>query len=148
MKKAMLLAAFVVACAPKEQPAADSAAMAGPALLSAADVAGTWSGVTMMEGSDSVLNRWTITGDGKQGNMVSENSPDTVTAATTYDADSLISTSTPYTDRNLPGAPTVTFRSVGRLTGPGQMAGTATLMLASKPDSVLARVRWQATKSQ
>jgi hypothetical protein len=36
---------------------------------------------------------------------------------------------------------------VGRLTGPGKMAGTATLMLASKPDSVVARVRWEATKS-
>ena len=146
MKRAMLLAAFVVACAPNEQPAADSAAMAGPAPLSAADVAGTWNGVTMPEVGDSSLNRWMITGDGMQGIMVSENSPDTVTSTTTYDADSLIATSTPYTDRNLPGSPTVTFRSVGRLTG-GKLVGTATLMLASKPDSVLARVRWEATKA-
>lgn len=146
MKKAMLLAAFVVACAPKEEAAVDSAAMAGPAPLSAADVAGTWTGVTMLEGSDSVVNRWTITGDGVQGKMVSENSPDTVTATATYDADSVVSTSTPYVDKTLPGSPTVTFRSVGRLTD-GKMVGTATLTLASRPDSVLARVRWEATKS-
>jgi len=147
MKRAMLLVAFVFACAPKEEAAVDSAATAGPAPLSAADVAGTWTGVTMPEGSDSVLNRWTITGDGTQGKMISENSPDTVSTTTTYDGDSLVATSTPYTDRNLPGTPTVTFRSVGRLTGAGKMAGIATLMLASKPDSVLGRVRWEATKS-
>jgi hypothetical protein len=82
-----------------------------------------------------------------QGKMVTEGSTDTTTATTTYDADSLISTSSPYTARDLPGTPTVTFRSVGRLTGPGQMSGTATLLLASKPDSVVARVRWEATKA-
>ncbi|MEW5916987.1 MAG: hypothetical protein AB1762_11300 [Gemmatimonadota bacterium] len=147
MKKAILLAAFVVACAPKDEAAVDSAAAAGPAPLTAADVAGTWTGMTMLEGTDSVTNRWTITGDGMQGKLVNEGSTDTTTATTTYDADSLISTSTPYVDKNLPGSPTVTFRSVGRLTGPGTMAGTATLMLASKPDSVIARVRWEATKS-
>jgi hypothetical protein len=147
MKKAILLAAFVVACAPKEEAAVDSAATAGPAPLTAADMAGTWTGVTMLETSDSVTNRWTMTGDGTQGKLVSEGSTDTTVATTTYDADSAMATSSPYTDKNLPGSPTVTFRSVGRLTGPGKMAGTATLMLASKPDSVVARVRWEATKS-
>ena len=44
MKKLMLLAAALVACGPREQPATDTAAMAaGPAPLTAAEVAGTGS---------------------------------------------------------------------------------------------------------
>ncbi|MGH7695615.1 MAG: hypothetical protein ACRENH_11580, partial [Gemmatimonadaceae bacterium] len=98
MKKAMLLAAFAVfACAKSETPAADSPAVAaGPAPLTAADVAGTWTGMTMMETSDSVTNRWTVTGDGTNGKFKSELSKDTVTTTTTYDADSMIVTSSPY----------------------------------------------------
>jgi hypothetical protein len=147
MKKAMLLAAFVVACGKSETPKADSPAVAaGPAPLTAADVAGTWTGTTMAEASDSVLTRWTVTGDGMNGKWVREGSKDTVATMATYDADSSIITSAPYTDLNIPGKPTVTFRSVGRLTG-GKLVGTAAIMLASKPDSVLSRVRWEATKA-
>lgn len=147
MKKAMLLAAFVVACSPSETPKADSPAVAaGPAPLTAADVAGTWTGMTMLEGSDSVTNRWTVTGDGMTGKFKSELSKDTVTTTTTYDADSMIVISAPYKAPDIKGNPMVTFRSVGRLTG-GKLVGTATVMLASKPDSVLGRVRWEATKA-
>jgi hypothetical protein len=146
MKKAMLLAAFVVACAPAEQPADTAAMAAGPAPLTAADVAGTWSGVSMTETGDSVTSRWTVTGDGMQGKWVVEGSSDSVATTATFDGDSMIVTSAPYTDKDLPGSPTVTFRSVGRLTG-DKLAGMATLMLASKPDSVLGRVRWEATKT-
>jgi hypothetical protein len=147
MKKMMLLAAFLVACAPSEKAATDSAATAvGPAPLMAGDVAGTWTGMTMAEASDSVISRWTVTGDGMQGKWVIDGSTDSVATTTTYDADSMIVTSASYVDRNTAGTPTVTFRSVGRLTG-GKLVGTANVMLASKPDSVLARVRWEATKT-
>ncbi len=147
MKKAMLLAAFIVACGPSETPKADSPAVAaGPLPLTAADVAGTWNGVSMAETSDSITNRWTATGDGMTGKFVIEGSKDTVTTTATYDADSAIVTSAPYKDPNIKGNPMVTFRSVGRLTG-GKLVGTAAIMLASKPDSVLGRVRWDATKA-
>ena len=147
MKKAMLLAAFVFACAKSETPKADSPAVAaGPAPLTAADVAGTWNGTTMAEASDSVLNRWTVTGDGMNGKWVAEGSKDTVATTTTYDADSMIVTSAAYKDMLTKGNPMVTFRSVGRLTG-GKLVGTAAAMLVSKPDSVINRVRWEATKA-
>lgn len=148
MKKAMLLAAFAVcACAKSETPKADSPAVAaGPAPLSAADVAGTWNGTTMAEMSDSVLSRWTVTGDGMNGKWIPEGSKDSVATTTAYDADSMIVTSAPYKDPLTKGSPTVTFRSVGRLTG-GKLVGTAAVMLASKPDSVVNRVRWEATRA-
>ncbi|HEY7568176.1 MAG TPA: hypothetical protein VH762_11430 [Gemmatimonadaceae bacterium] len=147
MKKAMLLAAFVVACGKSETPAADSPAVAaGPAPLMAADVAGTWNGTTMAEASDSVIRRWTVMGDGMTGKWVVEGSKDTVTTTTTYDADSMIVTSSAYKEPTVAGNPMVTFRSVGRLTG-GRLVGTAAVMPVSKPDSVIVRFRWEATKA-
>ena len=64
MRKAFLLAFALVACAKNDAPSTDSAAgtvAAGEthSPLTASDVAGTWTGMTMAEGSDSVLNRWT-----------------------------------------------------------------------------------------
>ena len=147
MKRMMLLAAFLVACAPSEKAATDSAATAvGPAPLMASDVAGTWTGMSMAEATDSVTNRWSFTGDGNQGKWVLEGSTDSVATTATYDADSMIVTSAAYPDKTIPGTPTVTFRSIGRLTG-GKLVGTAAVMLASKPDSVLGRVRWEATRT-
>lgn len=147
MKKAMLLAAFLVACGKSETPPADSPAVAaGPAPLTAADVAGTWNGMTMAEASDSVLHRWTVTGDGMTGKWIAEGQKDSIATTTTYDADSMIVTSAAYKDMLTKGNPMVTFRSVGRLTG-GKLVGTAVAMLVSKPDSVINRVRWEATKA-
>jgi len=147
MKKAMLLAAFVLACGKTETPAADSPAVAaGPAPLTAADVAGTWNGTTMAEASDSVLNKWTVTGDGTAGKWIQEGSKDSVATTTTFDADSMIVTSAPHKDMLTKGNPMVIFRSVGRLTG-GKLVGTASIMPADKPDSVVMRVRWEATKA-
>jgi hypothetical protein len=148
MKKMMLLAAFLVACAPSEKAATDTAAAmtAGPAPLMAADVAGTWTGMTMMEGSDSVISRWTVTGNGTEGKWIVEGSKDSVATTATFDADSMIVRSVTYTDPNLPNKPQVQFRSVGRLMG-GKLMGTAAVRLANKPDSVVLRARWEATKS-
>jgi hypothetical protein len=144
----MLLAAFaVLACAKSETPKVDSPAVAaGPAPLTAADVAGTWTGTTMMENSDSVVSRWTITGDGTSAKWITEGSKDSVATTTTFDADSMIVTSEPYKNQLVKGNPMVTFRSVGRLTG-GKLVGTAVVMPASKPDSVVGRYRWEATKA-
>lgn len=147
MKKAMLLAAFLVACSKAETPKADSPAVAaGPAPLTAADVAGTWNGTTMAEASDSLISKWAIAGDGTNGKWILEGQKDSVATTTTYDADSMIVTSVAYKEPNVKGNPLVTFRSVGRLTG-GKLVGTAAVMPASKPDSVIARFRWEATKA-
>ena len=151
MKKLMLLAAVLVACGPRENAATDSAGMTAataPAALTPTDIAGTWNGVTMMEGSDSVLARWTVINPtGTEGKGVFEGSTDTLTLTHTFDADSFVATTTPYRDPNLPGRPQVTTRAVGRLMA-GKLVGTATTMLANKPDSVVGRSRWEATKAQ
>lgn len=147
MKKAMLLAAFVVACGPSEQPAPDTVATAGPAPLTAGDLTGTWNGTSWIEGTDSLASRWTvISSDGMGGKYIQEGQKDTVTVTTVIDADSMVATSAPFTDATLPNKPQVTFRSVGRMMD-GKLVGTGALMLASKPDSVVGRVRWEATKS-
>jgi hypothetical protein len=151
MKKTILLAALaVVACAKPEadKAAMDSAAMAaGPAPLTATDLAGTWSGVILAEGSDSVLSRFTVLSPtGMDSKTITEGSTDTVAVTHMIDADSIVATSVPYKDQMLPGKPQVTFRAVGRMMG-GKLVGTSTIMLASKPDSVLGRSRFEMTKS-
>ena len=107
MKKLMLLSAFLVACGTREEPATDTAAMAaGPAALTPADIAGTWNGMTMAEGSDSVLARWTVTSaSGMDSKAWVEGSTDTVTYTHTFDADSFVANSSVYADQTLPGNP-------------------------------------------
>ena len=60
MRKSFLLAAFVVAaCSKEEAPVIDSAATATappPATLTAADVAGSWTGTIREQGTDSVTS--------------------------------------------------------------------------------------------
>ena len=151
MRNAFLLALAVVACSTKDAPVTDSAAgtaaPATPAQLTAADITGSWTGMTMPQGSDSVTNRWTTIHDtDSTGRIISENSPDTIMYSVVFDADSMIATSKPYTMTASPKAPVV-FRSVGRLKD-GKLVGTNTITLAAKPDSVVARSHWEATKKQ
>jgi hypothetical protein len=148
MKKAILFVAFLGACGPKEEPATDTAAMAvGPAALTASDVAGTWSGVIMPEGSDTTPIRFTAvinpTGDGK---AITEGQKDSVNVTHVLDGDSVVATSAPHVDPMIPGKPEVTWRAVGRLVG-GKIVGTSATMLASKPDSVLGRARFEMTRN-
>lgn len=149
MKKAILLAAFLFACAKKDEPAPDTAATAvGPPALTASELAGTWSGVIMPEVGDSVLERFTvISPTGTDSKTINQSSPkDTVAVTHMIDGDSVVATSAPYKDNMLPGKPQVTFRAVGRMSG-GKLAGTSAVMLASKPDSVLVRTRFEMTKN-
>ena len=154
MRKSLLLTVLVVAaCSKEEAPAVDSAATAAPppaapAPLTAADLAGTWHGIAKAEGTDSVVNRFTaVRSTDSTGKIISEGQKDSVAYTIRYDADSMIATSAAYTATDLPkGTPPVIFRSVGRLRD-GKLVGTSTLMLASKPDSVLARSTWEATRT-
>ena len=71
--------------------------------------------------------------------------PDTIAYQTTFSGDSLIATSEPYTTPDRADTP-VTFRSVGRLDN-GTLRGTVEIRLASNPDSVIERNRWEATRA-
>ena len=153
MRKVFLLAALVLACAKKEAPPADTAAPAPPPppppppALTAADVKGTWNATAKLAG-DTATTAFTFTSvTDSTGKLTFTKSKQTVDFSVKYDADSTIATSKPYNDPALPkGSPKVTFRSIGRMKD-GKLAGTAALLLASKPDSVMGRSTWEATKA-
>lgn len=148
MRKVLLLLPLALACAKSETAQTDTTPMAmAPAPLTANDVAGTWNGTVMREGSDSVVLRWTIISTTPpEFKMVFEGSPDTLTLTSSFDADSMFTTSPPYDDPSTPTKEMVIFRSVGRLQD-GKLVGTSTVMLADKPDSVVARSRWEGTRA-
>ena len=147
MRRHYLLAAvpFILACAKAETPPADSAAMA-PAALTEADVAGTWSGTAMMEGTDSVFAHWTNICAGGTCRFTSAEAPkDTIMQTYVLEADSMRGSSAAYADPAMKGA-MVTDSWVARLVG-GQVTGTGMLKLADKPDSVVMRYRFTGTKA-
>src|SRR3954462_14575369 len=138
MRKVLLLAMIVVACAKKEEPAADTTTPAPPppppppAALTAADVKGTWNGTAKREGDTTNVAFSFTTVTDSTSKITFPANKQTVTVTTKYDADSLVAISKPYNDPSLPkGTPKVTFKSVGRMKD-GKLAGTATLLLASK----------------
>ena len=153
MRKVFLLAALVVACAKKEAPPADTATPAPPPppppppALTAAAVAGTWNATSKIEG-DTATQVFTFTSvNDSTGKLTFTKTKTSVEYTTKFDADSLMATSKPYKDPGLPkGTPNVIFHSVGRMTD-GKLAGTAAIVLASKPDSVVGKATWEATKA-
>ena len=152
MRKVLLLAVAVVACSKAETPAVDTAAAAppppaAPAALTAADVRGVWNGTGKREGSDTVTTFTVISTSDSTGKIVIAGLKDSVSTTTKFDGDSMIVTSSAYKDPSAPkNAPPVTFRSIGRLKD-GKLVGTASLMPAAKPDTVVARVNWEATRA-
>ena len=152
MRKVLLIAVAVVACSKAETPATDSATAApapppAPAALTAADVSGTWNATSKREGSDSVVTFTILNTSDSTGKFVLANSKDTTATKMKFDGDSVIVTSSPYRDPLSPkNAPKVMFRSVGRMKD-GKLVGTAAISPATKPDTVVARVTWEATKA-
>jgi hypothetical protein len=160
MRRTFLIvgAVSLVACAKKEAGVADSAAAAAPApaaapaaptALTEADLVGTWNGQSMPTGSDSVLARWTCVqpATGNQSKCVDAAAPkDTTVYTATLSGDSVMFTSAAYTPPAPPKSPKVIDHVVGRKSGDKWM-GTSVTVLASKPDSVVMRTRWEATKS-
>ncbi|MGQ0647481.1 MAG: hypothetical protein ACT4P7_07900 [Gemmatimonadaceae bacterium] len=146
MRKVALLVPLIVACTSSETAQSDSAAMAPapPAHLTASDVSGTWTGVTMAENSDSIASRWTVVATAEGGSLIREGTKDSVTFLRVLDADSSIATSLAYVDRADPKRKLM-FRSIGRLKD-GKLVGTTTIMLAVKPDSIVSRGRFEATR--
>ena len=165
MRRAGLLiaAVSVVACAKNETPKADTAAPAAaaaaaaptaPAAVTAADMVGTVSGKVMMENSDSVVSTFVCTtaAGGSVSKCVNAATPkDTVDYTYTLSgADSVSWTSAahvPPAPAKGPKPPKQIDHVVGRLSG-NKWTGTIVSVLASKPDSVLGKVKWEATKTQ
>lgn len=146
MRRYLLVVPFIFACAKAETPPADSAAMAAPAALTEADVAGTWTGTAMMEGTDSVFAHWTnICGSGACRFTSAEAPKDTIAQTYVLAADSMVGTSAAYASTEMKGV-MVTDSWVARLVG-GQVTGAGMLKLADKPDSVLMRYRFTGTKA-
>jgi hypothetical protein len=147
MRRFLLAVPFLIACGGAETPPADSAAAAGaPAALTEADVAGTWTGTAMMEGTDSIIAHWTqVCAAGTCRGTSQEEPSDTVVSTYTLQADSSVGITQPYASKSMGGI-MVIDQWVARISG-NQVTGTGMFTLASKPDSVLARYRVVGTKS-
>lgn len=151
MRKMFCLAFVLVACTKAETPAADTTAAAmtpAPVLLTASEVSGKWNGMSMGETSDSVTMRWTTESiDDTSGKLTLEGSKDAIPFTRKFDGDSMIVTSTaPYASPANQKGPMMNFRSIGRLKD-GKLVGTSVNTLADKPDSVVARGRWEASRA-
>lgn len=146
MRRLLLVVPFLFACAKGEKAPADSAAAApAPAMLTEADVAGTWSG-TASTPTDSVFAHFTITcGTGTCRLTTTENPKDTVISTYVIAGDSSTGTSTVYADPMAGGAKVVDHY-VARVTA-GTVSGTGHITLADKPDSVVARYKFSGTKT-
>ena len=148
MRRAILLVPLFVACAGNETAQGDSATLpaAAPAALTEATVAGTWTGLATLAGTDSVIAHWTqVCANGTCRGTSQEAPDDTVTATYTLAADSMMGQSTPYTGTAVPGA-TIVDHWTARLKG-DSVVGAGRLVLASNPDSVLARYEIRGTRN-
>jgi hypothetical protein len=135
----------LAACGPKEQPAADTAAMAVTPTIALADVAGTWTARVMPEIGDSTVltyelvasadpTAWTITFPGRPP----------VAVRPTVDGDSIMTEAGPYESALRKGVQ-VTTNAVMRLVN-GELVGrTHAHYQSAGPDSV-AYFRMVATK--
>lgn len=146
MRRYLFIVPFIIACGRAETPEFDTAAMAAaPAALTEADVAGTWTGTAMIEGTDSVFANWTnICSDGTCRFTTTQNPADTVAQTYVLEADSMRGTSQPHPAPDMGGV-MVIDNWVARLAGM-QVSGTGMMTLADRPDSVVMRYRFTGTK--
>ena len=144
----LTLSLVLTACAKTETAQTDSAAatptMTAATTLTEADVAGTWKGTAMAEGSDSVMVHWTQVCAGGTCTGTTEESKDTVMSTYRLDADSSIGVSSPFTDPAIAPVPLVDHYVV-RVSGT-TVTGTGRFVLADKPDSVVMRFRFQGAR--
>lgn len=150
MRSLLLLPALLlatVACGEKADTEEAMPEAAAPAMLTAADVAGTWNGMTMAAGTDSVTNTWAATSTSDTtGTLTMEGMADPIGYAVMLDADSMVATSFPYVDPTREDGMMVMFRSVGRLDATGQLVGTSQTMVVGS-NEVVATGSWHATKA-
>jgi hypothetical protein len=147
MRRAWMLIPFVIGCAKTETKKVDSAAMAPPmpAALTDADIAGTWKGTAMLAGTDSVISRWTQICAAGTCRGTAEGQKDTIPSTYTLMADSAMGKTQPYSDPAIPKVKVIdqwTFRLKD-----GKGVGTGMFTLASKPDSVVMRYRFEGSRT-
>jgi hypothetical protein len=124
-----------------------------PAALTAADVTGSYTGTTTVQGPDSALtSTWTAwiatnAAGGLDGRIVVSTAPtDTVAFAPTLAGDSTMNVSAPFTDAgSAKGSPQMTWRSVGHATG-NAWTGTVVWMNVGS-DSVVRSGNWMGTRT-
>lgn len=146
MRRALLVLPFLIACGGSESPPADSAA-AMPAALTEADAAGTWTGTSTPEGSDSVLGHWTqVCAAGTCRGTTQENPGDTVVSTYTIEADSVVGTSAAFMDPTIAPGVSLVDHWVARPVN-GQVTGYGRFVLADRPDSVVARYRLMGSRT-
>lgn len=144
MRRIFLVLPLMLACGGSETPPADSAAPA-MAMLSEADVAGTWTGTATIEGTDSVFLHWTqVCGAGSCRGTSTEQPGDTNVATYTITADSVTGMTQPFANKAM-GGTMVTDNWVGRPVA-GQVTGQGWFKLADK-DSVVMRYRITGTRA-
>ena len=141
----------VIACAKTETPADTTAAMApepapmAPVAVTEADVAGTWTGTSKPEGTDTMTIKWTQVCAAGSCKGTTEGSNVTANSTYTLAGDSAVGVSAPYTDPQMKARVidtwTVHFNG-DNATGKGAM------MLASKPDSVVMRYTFTGSRQR
>jgi hypothetical protein len=143
MRRFVFVVPFLIACGGSETPPVDSAA-AAPAALTDADFAGNWSATLMPEGSDSVLTTATYSCSAGSCRFVAANAPnDTIPFTYTISGDSAMYSAASYKDAQ--SGAMVTNSGVSRVSG-NNASGSGMVRLADKPDSVVARYRFTATR--
>ena len=101
---------------------------------------------TKLEGKDSVVQKWTVVNvTDSTGTLTNVGGKQKVPYSIKFDGDSMVATSQPYVDEMMKG-PKQVFHAIGRLKD-GKLTGYSTTTLASKPDSVLGRSTWTASKA-
>lgn len=148
MRRAIVLLPLLVACAQTDTAQSDSAAMApaAPAALTEAQIAGTWTGVAMLAGTDSIIAHWTqVCSNGTCRGTSQEAPNDTIMSTYTLMADSSVGQTSPYIDPAIPGV-TIVDHWTARVSG-DSVTGTGRFVLASNPDSVLTRYNFRGTRS-
>ena len=152
---AMLLTVLVAstACSKAETPPADTAAAVvaeTPApivvALTEADVAGTWKGISMPVGSDSVVANWTQVCANGSCKGTREGSNIVLNSTYTLAGDSSVGVSAPYSDPTFKGGKLIDTW-VAHIRG-DSVTGTGAGKLASKPDSVVAPYRFSGARAK
>ena len=144
----------VMACAKTETPPADTAAAMAPepapmapVAVAEADVAGTWTGTSKAEGSDSMVSKWTQVCAAGSCKGTSEGSKVTANASYTLAGDSAVGTTTPYYNPPIANGAKIIDTWVVHFNG-DSATGTGAMKLASKPDSVVMRYSFTGTRKR
>jgi hypothetical protein len=141
---------LIAACGGSEAAKTDSAAAMtamppAPMPLTEADMMGTWKGTTMAMGSDSVVNHWTeLCGAGVCKGII-DGMKDTMVQNYVLSGDSAIGTSVVYEEPTMKGMK-LQDTWVLRIAN-GKVMGTGHAHLATKPDSIVMRYRFEGMRA-